>query len=267
MFRLAALGSLCATLVSMSILFFGCTMKKADKKLIITAHRGASGWAPENTLAAFKKAIELDSDYSELDVHLSKDGEVVLLHDENLDRTTDGEGGVWNYTLAELRKLDAGSWFAPEFAGEPLPTLQEVIRLVKGKMKLNIEIKISGNEPSIAEKVVEIVRAENFVHQCMITSFDKTTVIRCKEIAPEIKAGFIFNEKNTEDYLNGSWEILSCKYTVVNQDFVNSARKAGKQIHVWTVNEKDMMKKIIAFGVDGIITNYPDRLWEVVREM
>jgi len=242
-------------------------MKKADQKLIITAHRGASGWAPENTLAAFKKAIDMGSDYSELDVHLSKDGEVVLLHDSELDRTTDGEGGMWNYTLAELKKLDAGSWFSAEFAGEPLPTLREVIRAVKGKMKLNIEIKISGNEPDIAEKVVEIVRAENFIDECMITSFDKAAVVRCKKIAPEIKTGFIFNEKNTEDYLNGSWEILSCKYTVVNQDFVAGARKAGKRIHVWTVNEKDMMKKIIAFGVDGIITNYPDRLHEVLKEM
>lgn len=267
MLRLFSFGSLFAILVSLSISFFGCTMKKADQKLIITAHRGASGWAPENTLAAFKKAIDMGSDYSELDVHLSKDGEVVLLHDSELDRTTDGEGGMWNYTLAELKKLDAGSWFSAEFAGEPLPTLREVIRAVKGKMKLNIEIKISGNEPDIAEKVVEIVRAENFIDECMITSFDKAAVVRCKKIAPEIKTGFIFNEKNTEDYLNGSWEILSCKYTVVNQDFVNGARKAGKLIHVWTVNEKDMMKKIIAFGVDGIITNYPDRLHEVLKEM
>jgi glycerophosphoryl diester phosphodiesterase len=245
--------------------FIGCAQKADKHKFMISAHRGASGWAPENTLAAFKKAIEMKSDYSELDVHLSKDGQVVLMHDDSLRRTTGTRAAVWDLTLADLKHLDAGSWFAPEFKGEPIPTLTEVIRLVKGKMKLNIEIKISRTEPDIAQKVIDIVRAEKFTQDVMITSFDKATVEQVLQLAPELPVGFIFNEKNTVDVFAGAWPILSSKYTLVDAEFVKKARMAGKKIHAWTVNDEATMSKLVDLRIDGIITNYPDRLVNVLQ--
>lgn len=246
-------------------LYAGCGQQAEKSKFLISAHRGASGWAPENTLAAFKKAIEMKSDYSELDVHLSKDGQVVLMHDDSLRRTTGVRAAVWDYTLAELKTLDAGSWFSAEFKGEPIPTLTEVIHLVKGKMKLNIEIKISRSEPDIAQKVVDIVRAEGFSKEVMITSFDKATVEEVLRLAPDIPVGFIFNEKNTVDVFSGAWPILSSKYTLVNAEFVKKARATGKKIHAWTVNDEATMKQLIDMRIDGIITNYPDRVVNVLQ--
>jgi glycerophosphoryl diester phosphodiesterase len=249
----------------LAALFTGCAQKTDKNRFLVSAHRGASGWAPENTLASFKKAIEMKSDYSELDVHLSKDGQVVLMHDDSLRRTTGTRAAVWDLTLAELKKLDAGSWLAPEFKGEPIPTLTEVIRTVKGKMKLNIEIKISRSEPEIAQKVVDIIRAEKFTRDVMITSFDKTTVEQVMRLAPELPVGFIFNEKNTIDVFSGAWPILSSKYTLVDAEFVKKARLAGKKIHAWTVNDEATMEKLVGLNIDGIITNYPDRLVKVLK--
>jgi glycerophosphoryl diester phosphodiesterase len=240
-------------------------MQVDQRKVIITAHRGASGMAPENTLAAIKKAMELGADWSEVDVHLSKDGEVILLHDESMSRTANRKGKVWEFTLEELKKLDAGSWYSPLYAGEPLPTLREVIRLVKGRMKLNIEIKISGSEADIVEKVLDIIQQEGFSRDCLITSFDRETVESVLKIAPQLKTGLILAMRNSDNILDGAWKVLSCHHAVIDKDFIDKAHKAGREIHAWTVNSKEMMRQLIEIGVDGIITNYPDRLKEILR--
>ncbi|NLP11924.1 glycerophosphodiester phosphodiesterase [bacterium] len=253
-------------LTTIACMFCACTSKPESVPFYVTAHRGASGWAPENTLAAFTKAIELGSDYSELDVRLSKDGVVVLSHDDSLRRTTGQSGAVWDYTLEELKTFDAGSWFGPEFAGEKIPTLQEVMRLVKGKMKLNIEVKISRKEPEIVQKVIEVIRQEGFDKDCMITSFDQATVEKVIELAPDLPAGLIFSETTKADVFAGPWPILSVRFSAVNEAFVVKARKAGKRIHVWTVNDEQKMRDLLALKVDGIITNYPDRLRKVLTE-
>ncbi len=253
-------------LATATCMFCTCTFKPASAPFYVTAHRGASGWAPENTLAAFAKAIEQGSDYSELDVRLSKDGVVVLSHDDSLRRTTGQPGAVRDYTVEELKAFDAGSWFGPEFTGEKMPTLQEVMRLVKGKMKLNIEVKITREEPLVAEKVIEIIRQEKFDKECMITSFDQATVEKVIELAPDLPAGLIFSETTKADVFAGPWPILSVRFSAVNKEFVANARKAGKQIHVWTVNDEQKMRDLLALGVDGIITNYPDRLRKVLAE-
>ncbi len=258
--------SMAGWLATLTLMLCACTAKQASAPFYVTAHRGASGWAPENTLAAFAKAIEQGSDYSELDVRLSKDGVVVLSHDDSLRRTTGQPGAVWDYTVEELKAFDAGAWFGPEFAGEKIPTLQEVIRLVKGKMKLNIEVKISRQEPQVVEKVIEVIRREGFDKDCMITSFDQATVEKVIELAPDLPVGLIFSETTKADVFAGSWPILSVRYSAVNEEFVAKARKAGKQIHVWTVNDEQKMRDLLALKVDGIITNYPDRLRKVLAE-
>ncbi len=237
-----------------------------DILLVNCGHRGASGWAPENTLPAFTKAMEMGADYCELDVRLSKDGVVVLSHDDSLRRTAKVKGVVGDFTLAELKQMDLGAWFAPEFKGVTMPTLQEVIHLVKGKMKLNVEIKINKPEPELAQKVVDVIRSEGFTKECMITSFDSATVVKIMQLAPELPAGFIFNERNTVDVFAGPWPILSVKYTLVNAEFVRKARQAGKQIHAWTVNDETTMRELIALQIDGIITNYPDKVTRILKD-
>ena len=244
----------------------GCS-KTGEPGFLITAHRGASGLAPENTIAAIQEAIECGANYAEIDVHLTADGEVVLMHDDSVNRTTDGEGNIWELTLEELEGLDAGSWFSEEFTGEPVPTLRDVIRLASGKIKLNIEIKVSEEEPDIATAVVGIIRTEKFTRSCMVTSFDRETVEEVRRIAPKIITGLIFGRDYPADVLEGEWEVLSCNQEIVNQNFVNRAREAGKKIHVWTVNDEMAMTRLINLRVDGIITNYPDLLNEVLSTL
>ncbi len=244
-------------------MIFSCGRKEADR-FVVTAHRGASGAAPENTIAAIEKAIECGAHYAEMDVHQTKDGQVVLMHDNSVDRTTGGTGDVWDLTLEELQGLEAGSWFGEEFRGEPIPTLREVIRLARGKIRLNIEIKVSTEEPRIAGMVVDIIRDERFENECMVTSFSRETVEEVKRLAPDIRTGFIFGKDYTEDVFEGEWEILSCNQEIVNENFVARAKSARKGVHVWTVNNEIAMTRLIRLGVDGIITNYPDLLFEVL---
>jgi glycerophosphoryl diester phosphodiesterase len=240
-----------------------CQQERTEE-LMVVAHRGASRVAPENTLAALKKAIEYGADYGECDVFQTKDGEIVLFHDEELERTTGKEGMIRDYTLAELKELEAGSWFKEEFRGEPIPTLREAIRLVKGKMKLDIEIKVSGEDAGITEKVVDIIRSENLGNACMVTSFEKQVIERVKEIAPDLVTGFIFDEDHPPGIFDGNWDYVCSKRNIVDEAFVRKAKKKGKKVLVWTVDYPAEMKKLIGLGVDGIITDVPDVLKEVI---
>lgn len=247
----------------MMIVIVMCEQKEPEGFIVI-AHRGASRAAPENTLSAMKKAIEYGADYAECDVFRTKDGEIVLFHDEEMERTTGQPGMIWEYTLAELREFEVGSWFSEDFSGEPIPTLREVIRLVKDHIKLNIEVKVSGKDPDIAQKVVDIIRSENFLEECMVTSFEKPVIEKVKEIAPEVITGFIFDEDHPPDIFEGSWEIVCSKRNIVDKEFVRDAKQNGKRLFVWTVNYPSEMKKFINLGVDGIITDVPDLLKDIL---
>lgn len=259
--------------IKIPIFFLLCVMmfivckQENSADFVVMAHRGASAVAPENTLIAYKKAIEMGADYAELDVRQTKDGAIVLMHDKTIHRTTGVKGFVWDFTLEELKQVEAGSWFGEEFRGEPIPTLEEVIRLVKGRMKLNIEVKISENEPGIAQRVIDIVRSENFSKSCIITSFDMETVKTFKAIAPDLKTGLIFDKEYRSDVFEGNWEILSSNYELVDAEFMHLARNSGKKTYVWTVNDKEEMLRLIGLGVDGIITDKPDLLKSVLTEL
>ena len=238
--------------------------QQETESFLIIAHRGASRAAPENTLAAMKKAMEFGADYAELDACQTKDGAIVLMHDEELERTTGQKGMIWEYTLEELRKFEAGSWFSEEFRGESIPTLQEVMHLVRGKMKLNIEIKVFGHEPGIARKVVDIIRAENFEGKCMVTSFDRKTIEEVKKVAPGLMTGFIFDEDYQENIFDGNWDALSCDRQILDEELIEKAKQRGKKIFVWTVNNPREMKKLFDLKVDGLITDIPDVLKDVL---
>lgn len=247
------------------LMFITCCHDKSEG-FVVMAHRGASAAAPENTLIAYKKAIEMGAGWAELDVRQAKDGAIVLMHDKTVHRTTGVKGFVWDLTLKELKQLEAGSWFGEEFRGEPIPTLEEVIRLAKGRIKLNIEVKISENEPGIAERVVDIIRSENFSKDCIITSFDMETVKRFKAIAPDLTTGIIFDKEYRQDVFEGNWEILSGNYELVDDTFMRLARKSGKKTYAWTVNEREEMLRLIGLEVDGIITDKPDLILSVLAE-
>jgi len=240
--------------------------QKEPEGFIVVAHRGASRAAPENTLSAMKKAIEYGVDYAECDVFRTKDSEIVLFHDEEMERTTGQPGMIWEYTLAELREFEVGSWFSEEFKGEPIPTLREVIQLVKGHIKLNIEVKVSGKDPDIAQQVVDIIRSENFAKECMVTSFEKPVIEKVKEIAPDVITGFIFDEEHPPDIFEGNWEVVCSKRNIVDEAFVRRAKQNGKRLFVWTVNYPVEMEKFIDLGVDGIITDAPDLLKQILAQ-
>ncbi|MDZ7267203.1 MAG: glycerophosphodiester phosphodiesterase family protein [candidate division KSB1 bacterium] len=266
--HLASLSAVWAILTGLAV-----TLQAQEKEMSITpqsvincGHRGASGHAPENTLAAIRLAMAMGAQMVEIDVQQTADDQLVLLHDDSLRRTTNGSGLLWQKRAAELQTLDAGRWFSAAFAGEPLPTLAQTIALVRGKIKLNIEVKLHGHERNIAQLVVDTIRRENFVQDGLITSFGHAVADEIKQLAPELRVGYIFGPRELhETVFTAPVEVLSAHYSLVNEEFMRKARTAGKAVHVWTVNDKALMTRLIALGVEAIITNYPDRLSEVLR--
>lgn len=241
---------------------WGCDGGKSQ--VLNIAHRGASGLAPENTLAAFRKAVDIGADFVEFDVQLSKDGSVIILHDLTLDRTTDGTGAPGDYSLQELKQLDAGSSFSAEFKGEPLPTLDETLGYLKGKIKADIEIKVSTFNPVLVQKVIDLVRNHDFGRSCILTSFDHASIEEVKRLAPELKTGFIINQLYDGMEFKGNWDYVVAKHTLVDEKFIQKAKEAKMIVYAYTVNDEETMKRLIGVGVAGIITNFPDRLKAVL---
>ncbi len=234
---------------------------------IITAHRGASGLAPENTMSAMLKAIEVGSGYAELDVQETADGVIILLHDKTLQRTAGLDKNIWEMNYADLQGIDVGSWFGEEFVNEPVPTLEAIIDSVHGKMKLNIELKMNGHEKMLEERVLKIIDDKNFADQCIFTSFKFAAIDKVKELNSAIRAGYIFSKMPEDvDVFTANVDLLSVNYKLVDKEFVDKAHATNKEVHVWTVNEPDEMKRLIGLGVDSIITNRPDILKKILSE-
>ncbi len=248
---------------------------KLDGRMRVIAHRGFSGKAPENTLSAFQKAIEIGADMFELDVLLSRDGKLVVIHDATLDRTSNGTGKVADYSLAELSELDAGTWFSAEFEGEPIPTLEEVLKLAKEKILVNIEIKTEAvtNEAGggIVEKALDLVRASGMGDQVVISSFDPRALAQARELDPGIHTASLFNRRlqkgmsprEVMDEVGSRGFNLSHK--IVNASIVEECHAVGRPVAVYTVNEVEKMKELLELGVDALFTDYPDRLLELTR--
>ena len=233
----------------------------------VTAHRGASKAAPENTMPAFEAAIESGADYIELDVQLTKDGELVVFHDDNIKRTTDGVGVLTEKTYAELQRYSAGSWFSDDgtYDDVRIPKLSEVLDLVGHDIMLNIEIKSHGNVEATAEKVVELVEEYDLTTSCYVTSFSYQALKKVKELQPKIKTALIANIAPSTVYSQMKFiDAVSMNYLFVNSSVVNYAHYSGKKVFVWTVDRSGEMKKMMALGVDNIITNRPEKCLEVV---
>jgi len=235
------------------------------------AHRGASHGAPQNTLAAFRLAREMGADGVELDVQTSRDGEVVVIHDFTVDATTDGQGRVADKTLAELRELDAGSWFDARSAGQRIPTLQEVIVEVGHQLLLNIELKVKGvRNAGLVAEVVRLIEDHNLVHRVVVSSFNPFPLRQVKKLNPRINTGLLYFFDLPVHLVRSSLTFLADpdalhpEKRLVNQEYADWAKERGYRVNVWTVDEPAEMKRLVALGVDSIITNHPDVLREVL---
>lgn len=230
----------------------------------ITSHRGASYDAPENTIPALEKAIESMSDYAEIDVQLTKDGEVVLLHDASLRRTTGYKKNVWDVTYEEVLELDAGGWFSKEYEGTKIPTLEEVLRLCKGKINLNIEIKTNKQDNGLTDQVLDLIEQYDFENQCIISSTDYNALVMVKMRIPQIKTGYIMGLAYGYFYDREYADFFSIKSSFVTDSVVRIAHSLGKEIHAWTVNTEGEMERMKQLEVDNIITDRPVKAREVL---
>jgi len=235
------------------------------------AHRGASHEAPQNTLAAFLLAAELGADGIELDVQLTKDGALVVIHNFTLESTTDGQGPVQDRTLAELKELDAGAWFDPVFAGQRLPTLQEVIDTVGHRVLLNIELKTTGlRNAALVAATVRILEDNHLLNRVVVSSFNPLVLQSVRRLNPWIALGLLY-VSDGPILLRRPWfrhllrpEALHPDYSMVDDRYVRWAKKRGYRIHTWTVDDPGQMWQLMRLGVDIIITNRPDILTQVL---
>ncbi len=235
-------------------------------KTLNLAHRGANTLAPENTMAAFRKAVEVGATGLEFDVQLSKDGSVVVIHDEKLERTTSGSGLVKDYTLEELQRLDAGKWFGEEYAGEKIPTLDQVLdEFNSTELVYNIELK-SGIVlyPGLEEKVIEAVKRRNLADQVVLSSFNHYSLVTCRELNKEMRTGMLYVAGLYEPWEYalklGCYSVHPLFYHLQHPELVSSFREHNLAIYAWTVNEPAYMELMVAGGIDAIITDRPQDL-------
>ncbi len=231
---------------------------------LIWAHRGASGHAPENTLSAFDLAAKMGADGVELDIQLTKDGEIVVCHDEKIDRTSNGAGFVRDYTLAELKKFNFcnGNLF---YEDATIPTMEEVFNLLDPTgLTINIELKTGVFfYPGIEEKIVDLTHKKNWQDRVIYSSFNHYSIMKIKEIDPDAKLGFLYADGSLDMPLYGHQQgvdaLHPALYNLQYPHFMEDCRKHGLDVNVWTVNSTADIKRCIELGVHAIITNYPDK--------
>jgi glycerophosphoryl diester phosphodiesterase len=229
----------------------------------IVGHRGAMGHCPENTLAAFDRAAELGASWVEFDVHLSADGVPVVIHDELLDRTTNGHGFVRDHSLAELRTLDAGAWYSPDYAGQRIPTLDDVLDWAR-RRQISVDIEIK-NAPLYYEGIEALVLAaldrHAMLRQALVSSFDHPAVQRLKRLEPRALTGVLYGCRPADPVAlarQASADVLLPQWPYVTADDVATAHAAGLAVATWTTSDPATLRQLISAGVDAIITNHPD---------
>lgn len=231
----------------------------------ITAHRGSSRTAPENTLSALRQAMEDGADYAEIDVQTTGDGQVVIMHDRDFMRVAGDPRRLEDLTLEEARRIDVGSWFHPDFGRERIPTLSEAITLVRGKMRLNIELKYNRPDPGLAAAVVEILRREEFLDQCVITSLDLGSLRQVEAAEPDLVTGLVLT-RAVGNPARLPVDFLSVNTSAATNRLISYAQRTGKAIHVWTVNDPETMTRMLDAGVDNVITDEPAEMRRVLEE-
>lgn len=232
-------------------------------RALVVGHRGAMGYRPENTLPSFEHALELGAECVEFDVHLSRDGVPVVIHDESVDRTTNGHGQVRDLTVAELQQLDAGAWFDPRYAGARIPTLDEVLDWARrSQMAVDIEIKNGPFfYPDIEARVVEAVDRAGLADQTLVSSFDHHAVKRVGELDARLVLGVLYSARPFDAPAVAAQvgaAVLLPHVAYAREDDVRAAHACGLAYVPWTTSDVDIIRALIAAGVDGICSNHPD---------
>ena len=235
------------------------------KQMMITAHRGASHGAPENTMAAVELAIAEQADYVEIDVRLTADGVPVLMHDRALFRTTGVVNEIDNVTYAELSTYDIGRRYAIQYEGETVPSLREILEAYGRKIRFNIELKGDGNR-KLAEAVLKLLETYGLEERCVITSDSYELLVWIKKSDSKVRTGYILSLVYGEVFGYEAADFFSVKSDSVTEQMVKSAHAKGKEIHVWTVNKAYEIKRMQALGVDNIITDKPAYVREILQE-
>ncbi len=241
-------------------------------KTLVFGHRGARAYAPMNTLVSFELALSQGAQGIELDVHRSKDGVAVVIHDFTVDATTNGNGLVGEMTLAELKALDAGSWFSEDYVGVSVPTLDEVFETMGHRTFINVEIKSLYQEATdgVEECVAECIRHHNMVDRVILSSFNPYTLLRFRKILPDVAIGVLYDLSVPVDTLNilsnFQYEAYHPHYARITPEMVTAERENGHFINTWTVNEPSDAKRLRSWGVNCLITDKPDVILEALAE-
>jgi glycerophosphoryl diester phosphodiesterase len=241
-----------------------------DHKVMVIGHRGAAGEAPENTLASFQLALTQGADGIELDIHLSKDGEIMVCHDPTIDRTTNGSGYIVEMAAEEIKRYDAGGWFSEQYAGQRIPTLAEVFDLVPDNIMINIEIKYAY-QGQLETKLIEFLSARNRIENIVISSFDHKCMQRIKKAAPEVLVGLLY-AANFIDHAGYASQLgfdvysIHPHYQLLEKVDVLNAKAAGLRTYPFTINSVEDYRKMLEFGVSGIITDFPARLVQLLKQ-
>lgn len=230
----------------------------------ITAHRGSSVTAPENTIPAIEKAMEEMADSVEIDVQMTSDGVIVLGHDASLKRVAGVNRSIASMTFAQLEQLDVGSWFSKSYEGTRIPALSEVLELCSQKIGLNIEIKYVGKNSELPEKTAEMIKAYGMENQCVVTSTNLPYLRRVKAVLPEVRTGYIISAAYGNFYSSEDMDFISIRSGFVTSALMQNAHEQGKAVYAWTVNSKSELERLTLLGVDGIITDRPVLAREIV---
>lgn len=240
-----------------------------NRKPLVIGHRGAAGEAPENTLASFQMALQQGAEGIELDVHLSKEGELVVCHDATIDRTTDGKGLIHEMTVSEIKSFDAGFRFSQQFQGQQIPLLEEVFDLVPENILINVEIKHSyGGQMEV--RLLEFLKQKGRLENVVISSFDHKSIRRIKQLEPSSKAGLLYAANliyhaGYAQQLGVDIHSLHPHFQLIDKSDVDGAVSAELAVYPYTVNHVEDMRRMIKYGVTGIITDYPARLAELLK--
>jgi glycerophosphoryl diester phosphodiesterase len=240
------------------------------KRPWLIAHRGASGYAPENTLAAFRRAAELGAGFIETDLHLTRDLRFVAIHDPSLERTTTGRGQIRNFTLAELRELDAGSWYGPQFGAERIPTLEEILAFGReADVTFYLEIKAEGAW-GLHDALVGALHSAQAMDRTIVLSFDPANLEKIHSLDSSVMTGFLFDEARADVIdlaLRMGARQIAPRGDLVTEALIEQAHRADLCVATWTLNEPEQMRAALAAGVDGVMTDYPDRLRAVIEQL
>jgi glycerophosphoryl diester phosphodiesterase len=235
--------------------------------VLVDAHRGASAACPENTLAAFRAALEAGADSVEFDIRLSAQGEAVVIHDESVDRTTDGVGEVCRLSLAELRSLDAGAWKSPGFAGERIPTLDEALDLLGGAPRINVELKT--DDPRIADRVVEAIERRRLHHRIMVSSFQLPQLLAVKRRLPGVWTHLFLDDCLPDGFWDSDGRFVNSvglPFEQVDERLVRAIQGQGRAVWVFTVDDVEQALELASSGVQAITTNEPAKMLHALTE-